>query len=140
MAFIEKARADAAKTRAAIEQEFAERQALFDTGKLRERVIKRSVAELPLVYKTRQDALIAPARNSDADWNAWADRKIADALADFASIMGEEVAKSQNDVMGRLQKEIAALRAQAQTLREVAYERLAEIRGMIVGWNERQKE
>jgi hypothetical protein len=105
VAFIEKARADAASTRAEMEQAFAERQALFDSGKLREvkppEIKQRSAAAVPgVVYKTKLDATVPI--NHDAAWNAWVDNKIDKAMTTVVTVIAEEVAIIENGIMEKL--------------------------------------
>jgi hypothetical protein len=119
--FIEKAKVDAAKTRAAIEEEFAERQARFDSGKLRE-IKQRSAAAVSLVYKTKLNTTVKAERTSDDAWNAWADSKIKNALGQFslqfAEMMGEEVARAQNEQSAQLRGEMSSLKTHLAIIAE----------------------
>jgi hypothetical protein len=71
-----------------------------------------------VICKTRQNALVEPQQtNYDEVWNVWCDRKIADALSDFASIMGEEIAETESKLYAKLRKQISTLRAEVKILR-----------------------
>jgi hypothetical protein len=125
-AFIEQARADPANTRAEMEEIFAERQALFDSGKLRQvkppEIKQRSFPGM--IYKDRADALVVEPqqRTNDDAWNAWADSKIKNALGQFASefakLMGEEVAIAQNEQSARLRGEMSGLKTHLAVIAE----------------------
>jgi hypothetical protein len=115
--FIEKAKADAAATRAELEQAFAERQALFDCGKLREvpppEIKQRSFPNV--VYKTRNDAMVVEQCTNDAAWNKWVDDKIHNAMMTTVRVIAEEVARIENGILekliSKLYEEAAKLRA-----------------------------
>jgi hypothetical protein len=110
MEFVEKAKANAAETRAELEEIFAERQALFDSGKLREvppppEIKQRSAAVVPLVYKTKLNA-VPP------------EEPVSSGLT-LVEIIAEEVALTQNQLSAHFNKQIKKLRAEMKILREL---------------------
>jgi hypothetical protein len=111
--FIEKAKADAAETRAAIEQEFAERQARVDAGWKTPEIKRRDATEIPrVIYKDRENALV---RTDDDAWNEWCDARIS---RKFSEVYIDEIVRYTVDCVERpLEAKITALSAEVKTLR-----------------------
>jgi hypothetical protein len=137
MMWLEEQRTAAAATKAATEQDFAERQARIDAasqlrracGPPREREVKHRASEIPgVVYKTRDNALVeakaARARVMEPEPMSqnWADS--------FAELMGELVAERENvlraetaklrDELGTLRKKVSALQKKLSVVEGIA--------------------
>ncbi len=85
-----------------------------------ERLVRKDAQELPMIYKTREDALVQPAPPQEAQtdaWDAWLQRH----LESFAEVLGEEAGKDHaalekkikrlNTHVARLRLEVAKLKA-----------------------------
>jgi hypothetical protein len=79
---------------------------------------ERAQARTQLVYKVHEPKVAAQQQRItpmvDAVDKAWLQAR----LDAFASIIGEEVAKTQNEIVRKLREEIAGLRAEVESLRQ----------------------
>ncbi len=77
-----------------------------------ERLVRKDAQELPMIYKTNENALVQPPPPQKAQtdaWDAWLQRN----LETFAEVLGEEAGKDYR----KLQKQIDELRAEVKAMK-----------------------
>jgi hypothetical protein len=111
---------------AAEADELIERNAERQRDAERQRPVVRKIYESPPMQQNRMDS------TTDADWQRWADGKIAAALERYDEEMTEAIGEALGEIRKRLRTEFAAelgqLRADVEVLRGIVKGEIASIK------------